>query len=117
MSYVYPDHDAVAFSWEGEPSYIYPDHDAVSFSWEEIGAPTSWRFYGTTRDKTGALAQRRVIATLDSTGECIGNVLSDPVTGEYEIQPVGNDPHTLIFTGEADRNALVFTGIMPEEIP
>ena len=76
-----------------------------------------YRFYGTISDKNGDLAQRRVIATLDSSGECIGNILSDPVTGEYELETVINEPHTLTFGGEADRNALVFTGVMPEEIP
>ena len=80
-------------------------------------APFLGRFYGTTRDQNGALAQRRVIATLDSTGECIGTALSDPVTGEYAVETTVDEPHTLIFTGEADRNALVYTGVMPEEIP
>lgn len=85
---------------------------------EKLYDPFIGRFHGTVRDKNGALAQRRVILTRDSTGECVGTVLSDPVTGEYEIPDIiVEEPHTLIFTGEADRNALVYTGVMPEEIP
>ena len=83
-------------------------------------APVSafvWRFYGTVRDKNGALSERRVTAILDSTGECVGTALSDPVTGEYAVETTVDEPHTLIFTGEADRNALVYTGVMPEEVP
>lgn len=81
-------------------------------------APFLGRFYGTIRDKNGALAERRVIATRDSTGGCVGNVLSDPVTGGYEISGITvEEPHTLTITGESDRNALVFTGVMPEAIP
>ena len=93
-------------------SYTYPDHDAVAFSWSQ-----HFRFRGTIRDKNGALAERRVIATRDSTGEFVATALSDPVTGEYETTVIAEEPHTLTFTGEADRNALVFTGVMPAELP
>ena len=70
-------------------------------------------FSGTVRDKNGALAARTVTALRESTQTVVATTTSDPVTGEYHILADFNEPHTLIFSGEADRNAIVYSGVMP----
>lgn len=110
--YVYPTSDAVSFSWEGAPEYTTPDSALVGFTWEGV----EYRISGTVKDKNGALCERRVIAIMESTGSCAASVLSDSVTGAFEIVGLANSPHTLVFIGESDRNALVYAGVMPEAV-
>jgi hypothetical protein len=76
-------------------------------------APQSLAFTGTVRDTTGALAARTVTALRESDQTVVGTTTSDAVTGEYEIITSHDEAHTLIFSGEADRNAIVYSGVMP----
>lgn len=75
--------------------------------------PYVYQFSGTARDKTGALAQRRVTVIRESDNTIVDSVLSDGTTGEYLIETLNAEPHTLLFSGEADRNAIVYSGVMP----
>jgi large repetitive protein len=68
---------------------------------------------GTVRDKTGALAARTVTALRESDQTVVATTTSDAVTGEYEIMTPHDEAHTLIFSGETDRNAIVYSGVMP----
>lgn len=69
--------------------------------------------HGSVRDKSGALAQRAVFSVRESDGTLDGTWSSDPVTGLYMIAVPNNDARTVVFSGEADRNALVFSGVLP----
>jgi len=71
-------------------------------------------FHGTILDKDGNPAERR-ISVLDATGQCVATDTSDPVTGAYSIDMPNNDPYTLVFDGEPDRNAQVFANVIPGE--
>ena len=73
-------------------------------------------FVGTITDKDGNPAERR-ITVLDATGHCVATDISDPVTGAYSIDMPNNDPYTLVFDGEPDRNAQVFANVIPGEPP
>lgn len=85
-------------------------HAPVVFCSQGIG------YYGVVRDYSGNPAERRVTLLDDATGALVNSVLSDPVTGAYAI-PATAAPHTLVFSGEPGRNALVFAAVMPDEIP
>lgn len=71
------------------------------------------RFFGTVRDKTGALVSRKVLAIREATDVVVHAAMSDPTTGAYQLETPYYEPHTLVFDGEPDRNALVFSGVMP----
>lgn len=71
------------------------------------------RFFGTVRDKTGALVSRKVLAIREATDVVVHAAMSDPTTGAYLLETPYYEPHTLVFDGEPDRNALVFSGVMP----
>ena len=73
------------------------------------------RIYGTVRDKNGALAARHVRLIQESTQQCVAEIDSHPVTGEFEFSDsLAEEPYTLVFSGESDRNAIVFSGVVPE---
>ena len=74
------------------------------------------RLFGTIADKDGNPAERR-ISVLDATGQCVATDTSDPVTGAYSIDMPNDDPYTLVFDGEPDRNAQVFANVIPGEPP
>lgn len=76
-------------------------------------APQVLAVYGTVRDKAGAPAARTVTAIRDSTGTISGSTVSNAITGAYEIELTHDESHTLVFSGEADRNAIVYSGVMP----
>ena len=82
----------------------------------KIAAPTYGFFHGTITDKDGNPAERR-ITVLDATGHCVATDTSDPVTGAYSIYMPNDDPYTLAFDGEPDRNAQVFANVIPGEPP
>ena len=82
----------------------------------KIAAPTYGFFHGTVIDKDGNPAERR-ITVLDATGHCVATDTSDPVTGAYSIDMPNDDPYTLVFDGEPDRNAQVFANVIPGEPP
>lgn len=79
----------------------------------ELWIPQLFTFSGTVRDKHGALVARTVTALRESNQTVVGTTISDSVTGAFEIVTTQNEPHTLIFSGEPDRNALVYSGVMP----
>ena len=82
----------------------------------KIAAPTYGFFHGTVIDKDGNPAERR-ISVLDATGQCVATDTSDPLTGAYEIDMPNDDPYTLVFDGEPDRNAIVYANVIPEGVP
>ena len=82
----------------------------------KIAAPTYGIFHGTVIDKDGNPAERR-ISVLDATGQCVATDTSDPLTGAYEIDMPNDDPYTLVFDGEPDRNAIVYANVIPEGVP
>ena len=73
-------------------------------------------FHGIILDKDGNPASR-TITVLDSTGQCVVTGTSDPITGGYDIAIGSDDPYTLVFDGEPDRNAQVFANVIPGEPP
>lgn len=76
------------------------------------------QFYGVVTDKDGVAAERTVIVVKESTMEVVTNITSDPVTGEYLfVPPQDEGPYTLVFLGEPDRNAQVFSGVQPADPP
>ena len=79
-------------------------------------APIIPSLFGTITDKDGNPAERR-ITVLDSAGHCVATDTSDPVTGAYSIEMPNDDPYTLVFDGEPDRNAQVFANVIPGEPP
>ena len=82
----------------------------------KIAAPAYGVFHGTVIDKDGNPAERR-ISVLDATGHCVATDTSDPVTGAYSIDMPNDDPYTLVFDGEPDRNAIVYANVIPGESP
>ena len=79
-------------------------------------APIIASLFGTITDKDGNPAERR-ITVLDATGHCVATDTSDPVTGAYSIGMPNDDPYTLVFDGEPDRNAQVFANVISGEPP
>ena len=75
--------------------------------------PLMYAFTGTIRDKNDALAARTVTSLREFDKTVVGTTTSDAVTGAYEIVTPYDEPHTLIFSGESDRNAIVYSGVMP----
>lgn len=71
--------------------------------------------HGSVRDKSGALASRTVLAVRESDRTVDGVCVSDPATGLYAIATLTNDARTVVVGGEADRNALVYAGVVPIE--
>jgi hypothetical protein len=74
-------------------------------------------FWGTVSDKNGNPAGRTIYLVNESISELVGAYESDPVTGEYLIEEGGIGPFTLYFSGEPDRNAQVFSGVQPADLP
>ena len=70
---------------------------------------------GTVLDKNGIPAARKVISIKESNDSIVSIVESDPVTGEYIARMESMEPHTLVFTGESGRNAIVYSGVIPNE--
>ena len=79
-------------------------------------APIILSLFGTITDKDSNPAERR-ITVLDSAGHCVATDTSDPITGTYNIEMPNDDPYTLVFDGEPDRNAQVFANVIPGEPP
>jgi hypothetical protein len=103
----------LAHRWDA--SSILPENHPFKTS-----PPTtiSMGLFGTTRDKNGNIASRRVIVIRESTGKIVNDIMSDPMTGNYEIPtPYSGEPYTIIFRDEPERNALIYAGVMPEETP
>lgn len=76
--------------------------------------PASHRLYGTVADVYGDPAERAIVAIREADHSVVGSAISDETTGEWEIETPWDEPHTLVFGGEPDRNALVFSGVLPE---
>jgi hypothetical protein len=77
--------------------------------------PLGVSLYGTARDKTGALvASRKVVAIRESDNVLVASGVTD-ANGEYDLLAGSDGAHTLVFSGEPDRNALVFRGVTPDE--
>jgi hypothetical protein len=75
--------------------------------------------YGTVRDKDGNLAARevRVVAERGISLQ-LGSAVSSASSGAYEVEvPFHAGTVRVVFDGEADRNALVFSGVIPEAKP
>lgn len=70
---------------------------------------------GTILDKNGIPAQRKVIAIRESNWVVEDITESDPITGMYAAKMETMEPHTLVFTGESGRNAIVYSGVIPNE--
>ena len=71
---------------------------------------------GTVRDTAGALAARRVLAYLRSTGALVGSTTSDGTTGAFSISATVGDEHVVVaLPGDAETttNALVFDRVLP----
>lgn len=75
-----------------------------------VGPP---QFVGTCLDADGAPAARLVRAYLESTGAWVGETTSNATTGAWSIEVVDEAAHTLVASGEPERNALVVSGVMP----
>jgi len=76
-------------------------------------APQTFGFSGTVRNKTGSLAAGRVVQVIrESDRACVYNGVTN-ASGEYSAPVEQNQPHTLIFDGEPDRNAIIYRGVMP----
>lgn len=73
---------------------------------------TRYTLTGVVRDKTGALAARTVTVIRESDGTVQGRQTTG-ADGAFSIPTPYNEAHTLIVSGEADRNSLVFAGVMP----
>jgi hypothetical protein len=80
----------------------------------KTAAPQIFVFSGTVRNKTGGLAAGRVVQVIrESDRACVYNGVTN-ASGEYSFTMVTQSvPHTLIFDGEPDRNALIYRGVMP----
>lgn len=80
-----------------------------------FGVAMSKSFKGETLDNAGAPAARVVRAMLRTTGELVGEVTSDPTTGEFELWTPFNAYHLLSFHHPDDTlNALVYDWVMPQ---
>ena len=101
-------HDLGVFS---ESQFLQPTtvRNADSFSYKP------YYVQGTILDKNGIPAARKVISIKESDESIASIVESDPVTGEYVARMESMEPHTLVFTGEIGRNAIVYSGVIPNE--
>jgi len=79
----------------------------------KTSAPEYLAISGTVLDNSGDPAARTVRAYLGSTGELVASTTSNTETGAYEIPVVVDAPHTVVASGEPDRNALVLSGVEP----
>lgn len=95
----------------GESQFIQP---AILNSIEQLTAKW-YSVTGTILDKNGIPAQRKVIAIRESNWVVEDITESDPITGMYTAKMETMEPHTLVFTGESERNAIVFSGVIPNE--
>lgn len=76
-------------------------------------APAILSLSGTVRDASNALCARTVTAIREADQTIVGTTTSHATTGVFEIATTLNEPHTLVFSGEPGRNALVYSGVMP----
>lgn len=68
--------------------------------------------HGTVRDKTGTLAARKVYV-LNESDDTLDVVGTSDAGGSYVLGVATAAARTLVFAGESDRNALVYSGVIP----
>lgn len=69
---------------------------------------------GAVRDKAGALAAGRTVQAIRESDRACVAVTETGGDGGFELFLPEGVSHTLIFDGEADRNALIYRGVMTE---
>lgn len=69
--------------------------------------------HGTVRDKTGTLAARKVYVLNESDDTLDAVVTSDAASGEFAAVVSSSGSRLVVCSGESDRNALVYRGVVP----
>lgn len=70
--------------------------------------------FGVTKDKSDLPAPRRVTIIRESTGQQIATMISHSISGWYNHTFLSqSEPYSLVFTGEPDRNGLIYSGVVP----
>lgn len=69
--------------------------------------------HGTVRDKTGTLAARKVYIINESDDTLDAVVTSDAASGEFAAAVSSSGSRLVVCSGESDRNALVYRGVLP----
>jgi len=107
--------------WGGASADIgYVAHLPVALDIDQLNALASAfldgsTYFGTVRDQNGDLAIGRTVQVIrESDRACVWHGVTDS-NGGFSSGVVLDEPHTLIFDGEPDRNALIYRGVMPGE--
>lgn len=66
-----------------------------------------------TKDANGVPASRSASLIRESSKTIVHTVMTDAVSGQATLESPYNEPHTLLFSGEPGRNAIVFSGVTP----
>lgn len=69
--------------------------------------------HGTVRDSAGTLAARKVYVINESGDTLDAVVTSDAASGEFAAAVSSSGSRLVVCSGESDRNALVYRGVVP----
>lgn len=74
-----------------------------------------YQITGTVLDKNGVPSKRTIVVINETSFEIEGVSESDPTTGEYVVGTASVDGNLVVFTGEPNRNAIVYRGVVPND--
>lgn len=97
----------------GQSAFTYSVPSGYTAGFEPL---SEYYFEGVTLDDSGAPGSRKVRAYLRSTGALVGEVMSDPTTGEYQLFPSPNTTgyHSVKhLSNVATENSIDFDWVVP----